>query len=363
MQFLSQFAQINGPAFLALYLVCWLAFMVVCLIVRSQIDPAEPGRRVAAEVDPDPYKIAYLRGGMNEVNRLATFALFSIGALEEKKNWRGSTTWTLLPDKVDAATATPYALEATSYYRVPRKPTDIFQSDMQDKFTSQRKEWDAWIEEKELRIEPDKQFKLGAIAFSLAGLYASIGLFKIVAAVLHDRYNIGFAIVLLIVGTIGILLTRSPRRFNARGRSFLSDTQIINGQYRSLTQRDLALKPHPEDSSPGMGGIGNMPIMAMGLFGVAALEGSPYENFRKTYLKSESSGGGCGASCAGASWSSGCGSSNGQSSGAHGNSGGTHGGGGASCGGGGGASCGGSGGASCGGSGGSGCGGGGCGGS
>jgi hypothetical protein len=40
----------------------------------------------AAEVDPDPYKIAYLRGGMNEVNRLATFALFSIGALELGRN-------------------------------------------------------------------------------------------------------------------------------------------------------------------------------------------------------------------------------------------------------------------------------------
>ena len=43
------------------------------------------------EVDPDPYQIAYLRGGTNEVLRLATFELFAKEALEEKKSRLGAT--------------------------------------------------------------------------------------------------------------------------------------------------------------------------------------------------------------------------------------------------------------------------------
>jgi len=39
--------------------------------------------------------------------------------------------------------------------------------------------------------------------------------------------------------------------------------------------------------------------MAVGIFGVAALNGSPFQDFRSTYLRSETTGGGCGTGCGG----------------------------------------------------------------
>ena len=365
MQFFTTFTQLEGPVFLLLYAVMFAAFICACMVLRHQIDKDDTGRPIEAGVDPDPYQMAYLRGGINEVCRLATFELFEKRALDEKNSWNGSVRWTLKPSVVNAANCSPFALAASAFYTEPRRPTEIFRSDVASRFTSQFRDWDDWIEREELRIAPDKQFKMNGLALVLAAVYAAVGLLKIVAAVLHDRYNIGFAIAMLIAGTIVILITRSPRRFNARGRRFLSATQIINGKHRRIAAQSVPSSIQsdvPMSSGLATSGMTSMPMMAMGLFGVAALQGSSYDDFRKTYQKSESTGGGCGASCAGASWSSGCGSSHldgTTSAPSGGNDVGS------SCGASSWASCGASGGASCGGGGGcgGGCGGGGCGGS
>jgi len=360
MQFLTPFTQMDGPVFLVLYAVLFAAFFCACMVLRRQVDQDKTGRPVQAGVDPDPYQMAYLRGGVNEVNRLATFELFERRALEEKKSWNGSITWTLIPGIVNASNCSPFALAASSFYSEPRRPTEIFRSEVASRFVSQFREWDDWIEKEDLRITPEKQFKLNGLALVLAAVFAAVGLLKIVAAVLHDRYNVGFASLMLIAGTVAIVVTRFPRRFNARGRSFLTATQVINGQHRRITtQNNRSTIPSEESASNG---FATMPMMAMGLFGVAALQGSSYDSFRKTYQKSEPAGGGCGASCAGASWSSGCGSSHhdGTLNGAHCGAGAAHcSAGGTSCGASSGASCSGGGAGGCGG----GCGGGGCGGS
>ncbi len=337
MQFLRLFTHMDGPLFLALYATLLVAFFVICMLIRHQIDRDDSGKPVVPDVDPDPYQMAYLRGGANEVCRLATFELLALGALEEKKSLLGSTKMMLVPEKMNAEFISLFAREASTFYREPRKPTEIFQSDIANRFTSKFREWDEWIDKQSLRISPEKQFKLNGIAVILSAIFAATGVFKITAAVLNDKYNVGYALFMIMAGTGAILLTRKPRRFSSRGRDYLRATQILNGQHRRLPDPLNTPIVPAEVSTGALGGLGSVPVMAMGLFGVAALQGSSYEGFRKAYSRSEASGGGCGASCAGASWSSGCGSAH-HSTHADGSSCGASG---ASCGGGGGAGCGG----------------------
>lgn len=308
MHILENFTHMNGPLFLLLYAGVFASFLAVCLVVRSQIDKDDSEKHLVPTVDPDPYQIAYLRGGTNEVLRLATFELFASEALHEKKHWMGAITWELIPGKITSDSVSPFAWEAGQYYSKPRSPTDIFRSGIASRFASRVREWDDWIENEELRISQEKQLKLNGIVFLLAGVFLAIGLIKIVAALSTHHNNVGFAIAMLITGTIAILLTCLPRRFNARGRKYLGAIQTIHGQHRRISNNAKFPMEDSPASSGGLNAARSIPLMAMGLFGVAALQGSSFDGFRKTYLRSESTGSGCGASCGGGSSCGGSGS-------------------------------------------------------
>lgn len=330
---MQNFTHMVGPLFLAIYAAIFAVFFTVCLIVRAQIDRDDSEKRLVPDVDPDPYQIAYLRGGTNEVLRLATFELFAKEALEEKKSRLRATTWELIPDKISPDTVSPFAWEAGQHFTKPRSPTEIFRSGIASHFAGKIREWNDWIENEELRISREKQLKLNGIAILLAGVFAALGFIKIMVALSTNHNNVGFAIAMLIGGTIALLLTCLPRRFNARGRNYLRTIQTMHGQYRQVPNNTIP-QSEPTDATTGSLAASSVPLMAMGLFGVAALQGSEFDGFRKTYLRSQATGGGCGASCGGVAAS--CGGS-GPSCG-----------GGASCGGGGG--CGGGGCGGCGGS-------------
>jgi uncharacterized protein (TIGR04222 family) len=306
---MQNFTHMYGPLFLAIYAAIFAVFFTVCWVVRSQIDRDDSGKRLVPDVDPDPYKIAYLRGGTNEVLRLANFELFAKQALEEKKSRLRATTWELIPDKISPDTVSPFAWEAGQYFTKPRTPTEIFRSGISSHFASKIREWNDWIENEELRISREKQLKLNAIAILLAGVFAAIGLIKIMVALSTHHNNVGFAIAMLIGGSIAILLNCLPRRFNARGRNYLSAIQTMHGQHRRVSNNAKFQSEESDASSGSLGIASSVPMMAMGLFGVAALQGSSFDGFRKTYLRSEATGGGCGASCGGAASCGGSGTS------------------------------------------------------
>ena len=329
MQWLQLFTHMQGPEFLAAYATVWVAFFVICLIVRHQTDQVSSDTPVIPETDPDPYKIAYLRGGANEVLRLATLELYSQGLLQkEVGKTLGIVQWQRKLDVELPKTLSPFAKQAAEFFSVVRKPNDIFGSNVASQFVSEFGRWDEWIEQEGFRIAPSQQSILNLFSIGSALLFFLAGLTKIVSATLRHLDNIWFAVLMMIIGSVSLLLTRSRRRFNARGRQYLSGIQLINAQYRHSV-KDFSVESNTNAVAVGRDQQASMiPLMAVGIFGVAALNGSPFQDFRKTYLRAETTGGGCGSGCAGASVAS-CGG--GESSG-----GGTSCGGGASCGGGGG---------------------------
>ena len=67
-------ADMSGPQFLLLYAGIILSVLVLC---RERLRLSDPSTALPAPTmppQPDPYAIAYLRGGTSEVVRLITFS-------------------------------------------------------------------------------------------------------------------------------------------------------------------------------------------------------------------------------------------------------------------------------------------------
>src|SRR5262245_11445437 len=76
----NMIADLHGPGFLLFYACVIVVTLVVCRWQSQQ--PMNPGGRPPQiPSNPDPYEIAYLRGGPAEVVRLAVFMLMERGYL------------------------------------------------------------------------------------------------------------------------------------------------------------------------------------------------------------------------------------------------------------------------------------------
>jgi uncharacterized protein (TIGR04222 family) len=344
MQMFQMFTHTQGPVFLVAYATLWVAFFIICLIVRKQTGEtplttgkSESSERAKVATSPDPYQIAYLRGGANEVLRLATLELYCQNLLqEEKSRFLGTVKWQLNAAATLPENLSPFAREAATFYSKSRKPTEIFASSTFFPIDAEFQKWDRWIEEQGFRIPGERQARLNYFVIGLTGLFITVGGIKLGSALLRGIDNVFFGFGLMVVGSIALLLTGRPRRFSDAGREFLQNTQLVhNKQLKAVkgweNDKAMALSQNPGQSSNMAESYASIaPLLAMGIFGVAALNGSPLNDFRKKYLQSESTGGGCGSSCAGAS----CSGSSGDSGASTGSS--CGGGSGSGCGGGGG---------------------------
>ncbi len=125
--------------------------IAVCIYLRSKVDRSSRLASMPVPHDPDPYQIAYLRGGTTELIRLATVVeLFHQKVLTEvtgrffnAKKWEAVTP---LPADIPLD---PIPLEVAKYYQHPRNPTDIFKSDVVTILKEYTQGWDQWMEENE----------------------------------------------------------------------------------------------------------------------------------------------------------------------------------------------------------------------
>src|SRR4051794_17344181 len=80
--FLDSIATMSGPQFLFLYGAIVVLTIAICHWVVNRPDwTAELLPPLQIPSDPDPYEIAYLRGGVNELSRLLIFNLMERGYL------------------------------------------------------------------------------------------------------------------------------------------------------------------------------------------------------------------------------------------------------------------------------------------
>jgi uncharacterized protein (TIGR04222 family) len=234
----------------------------------------------------DPYEIAYLRGGENELLRVAIVQLVALEYLRVET--RKESLWKPLEMRIvqlhEGETPGLSVLERCvfDWFRSARKFDEIFQD---GELFAKLRPYMCGFEEKLhsgqlLTSESDHPGLATLIGLGLV-VSGGIGLLRLSAGVLHDR-PVGF---LIFMGIGGLALVASTRRdrLSCRGKAYL----------QALQEKWGSLKTSPVTS-------GGPVALATALFGVAVLAGTSCAALAVAFKKSASSGAdGCGDGCGG----------------------------------------------------------------
>jgi uncharacterized protein (TIGR04222 family) len=263
--FENPLANMYGPHFLLLYaFVIVLAALFVRFIVPRIIN-RKNSEVPQVPVTPDPYEMAYLRGGEPEVIKLVVFSLISRGYLNVLTNNENTDLRVGRKDRCPSQ-ASLNELEKQVFSLIGSKEKKLTQILLDNKGAKH-----TVVQESVERIKnsltgqgllwTNQQKQMFSFYKMLtAGFVIAFGLYKLLAAFLHERFNVQF---LVIIGVLGILLIaqfRVDSYISRKGMELLEHLRSIF----DLKGQDVLKKPT------------YLQQLCIALFGVVLLEHTRY---------------------------------------------------------------------------------------
>jgi len=275
---------LRGPQFLVFYLILGTLVLVLLFMLRRLTDPVG-----SVKVDmSNPYLIAFLRGGKNEVLRVATISLVHRKLLQVS-----DTLVSITSPRVADSVRIPVERQLLLYFANTSEGVSAF-SDPGCSFAAE-----SYSESlQELGLLPNDSIRtrrLQVLGLAL-GLLLGVAVIKIVVALSRGRTNVGFLILLAAIFGFAAARVACPR-LTVRGRAILNDLRFLFGPLNSRPSTSL--------------GYNDVALLAA-VFGINAVPLVVFAYARTLYPKAAaSSGSSCGAGCgsAGGDSGSGCGGS------------------------------------------------------
>lgn len=288
-------ANMRGPDFLFFYGTMIVAAMIVGWWLIRSADTSDRELALSLPPDPDPYEVAYLRGGGAEVIRLAVFRLIQAHCLVAS----GSGDGTITRNKQHAVPPGMSNIEQEVYthFAFPQKLGDVCKQ-----LAPQIRDLCAPLES---RLNSDGllntetvQARAQQVRLLLMAVVLGLGGYKLAVALSRGRTNVAFLVIMGIVGFVFARKVSRASRLSRRGKTYLKRLQA------KLEGGKAAIH--------GVEGVGDANFALMvALFGFSLLAGTAYAGYMDTLtsrvpLASDGSGGcGAGGGCGGSS--SGCG--------------------------------------------------------
>jgi uncharacterized protein (TIGR04222 family) len=291
-------ANLHGLDFLVFYAIAITATLILSQhFGRGRDDDRRPP---IISATPDPYEIAYLRGGAFEVARLAMFDLLQRGLLQRTAKKPNPLSQTDLAAQQTGGLRPPLA-SVLSFFSTPKQPHELFASSNMQAVNAFCAPLEEMERSNQLLSDGAMQARcrkaLGISVLIIIGIAA----YKIWVATMQGRHNIGFLIILGIVGSLIAIPVNKCPRLNNRGREYLKSLQTAFGRLRQQG-RQVQATTSVNQSDPAM--------MLVAVFGFGALAGTPQAAYARMFSRSApgagcGSGGGCGSGCS--SGGGGCG--------------------------------------------------------
>jgi uncharacterized protein (TIGR04222 family) len=307
--FENPLANMPGPAFLGLFGALLVGAIIILRIKAAKIEQGEFAPPLPIPDQIDPYKIAYLRGGDTEVIRTAMLDLVEQGRIVDvqKKGLgkilsQAKMQWKVADPTDTGADLPPIQRAILRAFAIPRDPETLFQSDIKSRVHEETRPYRDWVDQEKLEADPEGRLQLRKLMIVCLMGIETLGAYKLAAAWMHHRSNVIFLIGMMFFAMIILPICAQHRRLSQRGKNFLRHLQSAFGKLRSV--KDARSKPAEPDYAFGNA---SLPLMAMGLFGVSALQGSSYDPLYQSYQRAASTSGGCSTYT-----SFGCGSSSGD---------------------------------------------------
>ncbi|MGC2235799.1 MAG: TIGR04222 domain-containing membrane protein [Pyrinomonadaceae bacterium] len=319
-------ATMYGPYFLIFYGFVIFFSTTILAIIKSRIDKTDNLSLPPIPAQIDPYEIAYLRGGTNEVVRSVVFSLMQKGFIE--LNTDGKTAEIKQTDnKTSQRGLSQIEQLALGWFYTPRSSTDVFKAGgLSQQLESYGQTYQSRLEQQQMLIDDETRSAFNPLKWTAYLVIPGLGAYKIFAAVAHGNFNIIFLIILIVVGLlVARAVSRLPRVTNL-GKTYLERLQLAfeNLKYEAQKPYIPAKEPQavPQTTFAGVDPL----LLSVGVFGSGILAGTIFDNYNQAFVRAQqqsaagSCGSGCGSSCSsgdggGSSCSSGSSCSGGSSCG------------------------------------------------
>lgn len=283
-----------GPHFLLFYAV---VIGVVIAVSRRWVWSADRTLEEPADDPPEPVDatdLALLRGNVNEVLRLTVIDLVHRGYLRVvDSRFLGVSTG----QKIAQSSTAPdprflsrLQRPVFDFFKVPRNASALFSDNsLMEWFRAECNGSEKNLEHYRLITPNDVIQKRAYVAIAAAALVFGLGIYKLFVAMAKGKTNVGFLIVMLILGTFAAFTVIRTPRVSRRGKAYLEKLKI---RYSRLKVGITGLTHAIDDTGF---------VFAVALFGIAALEGTPYANLVSTFrhATANTSSGGCGGGACG----------------------------------------------------------------
>jgi uncharacterized protein (TIGR04222 family) len=328
----GQVEPMDGPAFLLFYAAVAAVLLGLCRW-RNRATPRRltPLRELPAE--PDPYEVAWLRGGGTEIVRLAVYDLLrcSYLAIESASAAIGGTRRVArIAEPSPEAAISPFARMTWAACAVPMPAWKLLQGTLPKRIDERCRALRTRFEEQGLVIRPAQRVQGILTTLAAVAMLLVLGIWRIQDSLAHGHHNVLFLVVLVVISVaVALLAAMPPARLTSHGRAYLAG--LVAG--RPDARATASARADAAAGEPVSAGMTVAPaLLGVALLGFPALAGTDYAVMDQLFprAKAPSDGSSCstGSSCG---TSSSCGS--GSSGGSDGGGGGSDGGGG--CGGGG----------------------------
>jgi uncharacterized protein (TIGR04222 family) len=328
-------ADMYGPYFLAFYATVIAAVIVACTITIRSVDRTRSLEPPEIPAKLDPYEIAYLRGGENEVTRVAIASLIHRGLLEviEQRTFLtkaktmsplrcgGSsgptalTTFLKKTKKIDrgrkplANELRPIEACVLKWSGFPAQPRSIFAAGGIPTLLEEACfQYEEALTETNL-LAPKEMKAVGMLLWLIgSALILGLGGYKLWVALVKGHSTVAFLCILGLLGLVvlAVVCLALLPRVSQLGKAYLERLELAYGRLKDPFKvgGDLDL------ASDIAGETGNREkaqaaraysdgLSLLGVFGIEALFFTPLSELCVMFARGSSSGGGCGGACGG----------------------------------------------------------------
>lgn len=292
--------QINGPGFLILYGFVIVLSAISLGLYRTQLDKTDMLPLPAIPPQPDPFEIAFLRGGVNEFARAVIFALVNSGQVTITTD---DTSSALKPaeNAAQQSRLSPIEADALNWVGTGREVKDVFDtnSGLVSHLERHATALELRLSERQMIADGESTGRLRKFSIAAILLIVGIALYRLFTSILHGEFNIIFLIVLGVIGSIVLGKIGTLPRVTKRGKAYLERLRVV---FEDLQYAPRRLPGAPNQLSPQAATAGVDPVLvSVAVFGTGVLAGTPFSGYTDAFQRAQqqnaASSGGCGSAC------------------------------------------------------------------
>ncbi|MDQ3799773.1 MAG: TIGR04222 domain-containing membrane protein [Acidobacteriota bacterium] len=295
-------ANMPGTIFLIFYSLFAILSLIIFGIWKTQADKTAnlPIPPIPANIDP--YEIAYLRGGMNEVARAVVFALRQKDFLIIQNDGKDSRIHRNQL-QADPRSLNQMERDVLNWFGSSREPKEVFQSHglirVLEPYSSV---YESRLEQQQFLIDDETRDSVARGRNIVLLFVLGLGAYKFIAAITNGYFNvIGILVVAIIATLITFGVARLPR-LSRLGKTYLERLQMA---FDNLKYQTLPIRQSSSDAAnvlPGARFAGVDPLLlGVGVFGGAVLAGTIYDDYNQAFQRAQNqapgSSSGCGSAC------------------------------------------------------------------